>query len=587
MNPWFGFRCSMLGFRTPITLSLLRMKKQAQVLLLIVFNLILQFKIEAQSQSIHSNWQFKQCDLNTWYPASVPGTIHTDLLTNKLIQDPFYRDNETKLQWIAEKNWEYKTEFDLRQDYNSFSSVNLQFEGLDTYCDVFLNDQKILYADNMFRTYTIEVNQLLKQKKNQLHVIFYSAKHITDSLSKHSALLRPCENNRHYARKAQYHFGWDWAPCLTTCGIWRSVKLHYGKTPAVQAAQYSAVKLIQEKDSIGQSFYFTKDGKPLFMKGANWIPADVFLPRVTHEKYRSLLLAANEANFNMLRVWGGGVYEDDYFYDLCDSLGIYVWQDFMFAGAMYPADSLSLQNIKLEAIDNILRLRKHKCIVLWCGNNEIDEAWHNWGWQKQFHISGSDSIKLWKEYNAIFNELLPSLVKQYDAGRTYIATTPLYGWGRQQSMTSGDSHYWGLWWGMDSISVMKKKIPRFMSEYGMQAMPSMESIRKYALNDDMDTSSVIMQLHQKNTNGYQKLAAYLKMEKIEVHTFNEFVSGTQELQRRALSTAILAQRNSNGRCMGTLFWQLNDCWPVCSWSIIDYYGRKKKAYETVKALYKD
>lgn len=577
----------MSGFQTLIILSLLRMKKKYQILVLILCHLILQSTLNAQSVTLHTNWQFKQCDLNTWYPATVPGTVHTDLLANKLIEDPFYRDNEMKQQWISDKNWEYKTEFDIRQDFESFASISLQFEGLDTYCDVFLNDHNILHGENMFRIYTIDVKQLLKQKKNELHVIFYSARRTGDSLADLSTLIRPCENNRHYTRKAQFHFGWDWAPCLTTCGIWRTVKLCYGKTQAVKAAQYSPVKLIQEKDSIGQSFYFALNGKPLFMKGANWIPADVFLPRITHEKYRSLLLAAKDANFNMLRVWGGGVYEDDYFYDLCDSLGIYVWQDFMFAGAMYPADQASLQNIKQEAIDNILRLRKHKCIVLWCGNNEIDEAWHNWGWQKQFNISTSDSIKLWKEYNAIFNELLPSLVKQYDSGRNYIATTPLHGWGRKQSMNSGDSHYWGLWWGMDTISIMKKKIPRFMSEYGMQAMPSLESVRQFALSSDMDTSSIVMKMHQKNTNGYQKLAKYLTMEKMDIRNFEDYVSGTQELQRRALSTAIFAQRHSKGRCMGTLFWQFNDCWPVCSWSIIDYYGRKKKAYETVKVLYKD
>ncbi|MBK6329962.1 MAG: hypothetical protein IPF62_05325 [Bacteroidetes bacterium] len=195
------------------------------------------------------------------------------------------------------------------------------------------------------------------------------------------------------------------------------------------------------------------------MKGANWIPADVFLPRITHDKYRSVLIAAKQAGMNMLRVWGGGIYEDDYFYTLCDSLDIYIWQDFMFAGAMYPTDAYALENIKQEAIDNILRLRKHKCIVLWCGNNEIDEAWHNWGWQKQFNLTQNDSTALWRGYQQLFHELLPSLVSQYDSGRAYIASSPLHGWGRTQSMTHGDSHYWGLWWGLDSISVMKKKFP--------------------------------------------------------------------------------------------------------------------------------
>ncbi|GBL35668.1 beta-mannosidase B [Filimonas sp.] len=540
----------------------------------------------AQTTILHTNWQFRQVGSTIWHKAKIPGTVHTDLLSNSLIPDPFYRDNETKLQWIADEDWEYATRFDVKNNFKSFPKILLKFEGLDTYTDIFLNDSLILSTDNMFRTYTVDVKSFLKEKNNRLRIIFNSAKKITDSLAKHSDLERPCENNRHYARKAQYHFGWDWAPRYITCGIWRPVKLIYGEDEKPAKAQYAPVKLVQDKDSIGQSFYFTVNGKPTFMKGANWIPADVFLPRITKQKYRQLLLAAKEAHFNMLRVWGGGIYEDDAFYDLCDSLGIYVWQDFMFAGAMYPADSHFVENIKQEVIDNILRLRKHNCIVLWCGNNEIDEAWHNWGWQKQFNLSPQDSTKLWSDYQKFFNELLPSLVKQYDPGRAYIASSPIHGWGRQQSMTHGDSHYWGMWWGMDPISVMTKKIPRFMSEYGMQAMPDISTIRQFTLPADLDTSSVVMKIHQKHPTGFKTLNNYLQMEKIPANSFTSFITATQELQSRALATTIKAQLHSQGRCMGSLLWQFNDCWPVCSWSIVDYYGRKKKAYETVKKLFR-
>ncbi|MBK8683552.1 MAG: hypothetical protein IPN26_00455 [Bacteroidetes bacterium] len=195
------------------------------------------------------------------------------------------------------------------------------------------------------------------------------------------------------------------------------------------------------------------------MKGANWVPADVFLPRITKNRYRQLLIAAKEAHFNMLRVWGGGIYEDDDFYTLCDSLGIYVWQDFMFAGAMYPGDPDFLQNVKEEAKQQILRLRKHPCIVLWCGNNEIDEAWNNWGWQKQFEISANDSMRLWKEYATLFHEVLPELVRQYDSGRAYISTSPLYGWGREKSMTHGDSHFGDCGGASSLLALCEKKSP--------------------------------------------------------------------------------------------------------------------------------
>jgi beta-mannosidase len=543
----------------------------------ILFNLPSAF---CQTYLLHSNWQFKNLQNATWYPATVPGTVHTDLLANHLIQDPFYGNHEKSLQWIGQADWEYQTSFD--SPHHSNSEMFLQFDGLDTYASIFLNHKLLLKTDNMFRTYKINVSKQLKAKGNHLRIVFYSAETQTNLLAKKNRLTYPCENNRNFARKAQYHFGWDWAPRLITCGIWRNIKLLVGDNKTETLSRYSNVQLIQEKDSIGQSFYFTVEGIPTFMKGANWIPGDVFLPRISKEKYRSLLVAAKEAGMNMLRVWGGGIYEDDYFYTLCDSLDIYVWQDFMFAGAMYAADHKSLQNIRQEAIDNIKRLRKHKCIVLWCGNNEIDEAWHNWGWQKQFNISKSDSSRLWLEYQKIFHDLLPALVKEYDSGRTYIASSPLYGWGRQKSMTHGDSHYWGMWWGLDSISIMKQKIPRFMSEYGMQAMPNMESILKFVAKSDLDTSSLSIKNHQKHPTGFQTLCKYLQMENISVSDFGSFVNGTQELQSRAIETALDAQMKSMGRCMGSLLWQYNDCWPVCSWSIIDFYGNKKKGYYTLQ-----
>lgn len=534
---------------------------------------------------LHTNWQVHKAGNPQWIKASVPGTVHTDLMDAQILSDPFLGDNEEKALWVNDCDWEYKTHFQDGFDYDDVHPIYLQFDGLDTYADVYLNNQLILQAANMFRTYTIDITKQLLPD-NELRIYFHSATKMADSLAKLALpFVRPCENNRHYIRKAQYHFGWDWAPKLTTCGIWRSVKLIAQKEKPSKAV-YSKVKLVQEKDNIGRSFYFTVDGKPTFMRGANWIPADVFLPRITKEKYRSLLLAAKEANFNMLRVWGGGIYEEDAFYDLCDSLGIYVWQDFMFAGAMYPATEDFINNVKQEAIDNILRLRKHKCIVLWCGNNEIDEAWHNWGWQKQFHLHDEDSIRCWKEYQTLFQEILPALVKQYDPERDYIASSPLYGWGRQESMTQGDSHYWGMWWGLEPIDMMRIKIPRFMSEFGMQALPVKESIMQYASTNDLDTNSLVMRVHQKHPTGYSTINRYLNMEHIAYTDFDSYIEATQSLQSKALAWTINAQLHSKGRCMGSLIWQFNDCWPVCSWSLIDYYGRKKKAYDTIKSIYK-
>jgi beta-mannosidase len=185
----------------------------------------------------------------------------------------------------------------------------------------------------------------------------------------------------------------------------------------------------------------------------------------------------------------------------------------------------------------------------------------------------------------LFQKILPEMLAELDPGRPYLSSSPVLGWGRKESMTNGDSHYWGMWWGMDSINVMKQKIPRFMSEYGMQAMPNVETIQQYSIASDWDTASVVMKTHQKHPTGYSTISKYLKMEQIPYHDFNSFVIASQELQSRALQAAIESQINSNGRCMGSLFWQFNDCWPVCSWSVIDYFGRKKKAYYTVRQAF--
>jgi beta-mannosidase len=542
------------------------------------------------SRSLNGRWQFREAGKGLWLPAIVPGTVHTDLMQAGRIPDPFYRDNEQKVQWVSSKDWEYRTRFTLRKDQLRNPFLELVFEGLDTYADVYLNGTLALTADNMFRTWKMSVKHLLHAGCNDIRIRFHSAEKRADSLAQAALpLVRPSDNNRLYVRKAQYHWGWDWGPRLVTAGIWRSVYIKGYEHPAAATDAWKKglphVALVQEADSIGRNFYFKIDGQPVFMKGANWIPADVFLPRVGKSKYRSLLRSAKEAHCNMLRVWGGGVYEDDAFYDLCDSLGIMVWQDFMFAGAMYPGDTQFMDNVRREAIDNIMRLRRHKCIVLWCGNNEIDEAWNNWGWQRQFHITPADSGMLREDYQRLFEELLPQLVKEYDGTRPYISTSPLHGWGRRESMTEGDSHYWGVWWGQEPIEKYKEKIPRFMSEYGMQAMPDWETICQYALPADRDTGSTVMKAHQKHPAGYRTLAVYLAQNGYRGATFKAFAAATQELQSKALATAITAHLNAAPYCMGTLFWQFNDCWPVTSWSVIDYYGRRKKGYYTVKRLY--
>jgi len=542
-------------------------KNKTRILFFIVLLLISNCLFAQVTKVKFDKWSFKNVKDTKYLPATVPGTVHTDLLANGIIEDPFYRDNEKKVQWIEKEDWIYRTEFTVE---NLEEKRDLVFEGLDTYANVFINGKKVLYAENMFRGYRVkDINKYLNKGNNVLEIIFRSPIAIEDSLAKafykNTGLKKLPETGRIFTRKAAYHYGWDWSPRLVTCGIWRNVYLEvyennkinnvcinqafnddYTKAflyfnidlitetkykyeisivnksdNTVQSFPYSKsvsviienpklwwsnglgkpylydfvvvlkkdsialdtrsittgirkIELIQENDSEGKSFYFKLNGVPVFMKGANYIPADNFLPRVTKEKYRALIKTAKETNMNMLRVWGGGVYEDDEFYNQCDENGILVWQDFMFACAMYPFSDNFIDNVKEEAVYNIKRLRNHPSIALWCGNNEIYEGWINWGWNKDFRQAQRELIE--NGYNKLFKELLPSLVYEYTPEIKYVHTSPEIGWGHKESMTQGDSHYWGVWWGLEKFDTLEKKVPRFMSEYGFQGFPDTSTI---------------------------------------------------------------------------------------------------------------
>jgi beta-mannosidase len=535
-----------------------------------------------QSILLEKGWKFRQQGQTKWYPAEVPGTVHTDLLRNRLIPDPYYRNNEAQVQWVEKADWEYADSFSVPSAFLQKKEIRLVFDGLDTDAEVFLNGHFIFSADNMFRSWTAEVSKTLKAGKNLLLVRFHSS---SSKAQQKKAIDKPVlpENERAYVRKAQYQFGWDWGPRLVTCGIWKSVRLESGpeKEPA-PANDGWKIRLVQERDSIGASFYFTVNGRRTYIKGANWIPADHLVPRAKKLKlYEKLIKAAAEAHINMLRVWGGGIYEDDEFYTLCERYGIMVWQDFMFAGTLYPGDSAFLKNVEAEVRYQVKRLRSHPCIALWCGNNEIDEAWNNWGWQQQFGYDSNDSIKLWNNYKNIFHQLIPGIIRELDPVRAYWPSSPSTGWGRDSAYLKGDVHYWGVWWGKEPVEKYREKTGRFVSEYGMQGLPSMSTIRAFALPSDLDTASAVMKAHQKHPFGYENIRLYINEKFPSPKTFEDLVYVSQLMQADAIRTAIFAHR-SNPKNSGTLFWQWNDCWPVVSWSAVDYYGRKKALYYEVK-----
>lgn len=345
-----------------------------------------------------------------------------------------------------------------------------------------------------------------------------------------------------------------------------------------------AVELVAERDAAGESFYFKLNGKRVFAKGANYIPQDMFQDRVTPAQYKRLLDDAVTANMNMLRVWGGGIYEDDLFYQLCDARGILVWQDFMYACAMYPGNGKFLKNVAAEAYEQIERLRQHPCIALWCGNNENNEAWHHWGWQMQFNEAQRKQI--WRDYQILFNDILPTYVANYGGEVPYWESSPKFGRGNSKSTKEGDAHYWGVWHDEEPFEMFNKKVPRFMSEYGFQSFPDWATIETFSRPEDRVLDSKVMLNHQKHPRGNALIAEYLKRDFRVPKNFQDFVYVSQLLQAEGMRTGIEAHRRNKPYCMGTLYWQLNDVWPVASWSSIDYYGRWKAMHHYVRDAYR-
>ena len=655
-------------------------------------------------RKLHNNWSFKQKGSENWFPATVPGCVHLDLMKNKIIKDPYFQLNESKVQWIDKKDWIYQKEFFLNEAIN-YQNHEIIFEGLDTYASVYLNDNLILKSNNMHRTHIADVKPFLKTGKNTLRVVLESP--IKKGLELYNALgyTIPVSANDQaekgqveggkrvnvFTRKAAYHYGWDWGPRLVTSGIWRPITLrswnkckikdfnikysldssamvstnlliestvdqepanititlndsivvnkdfklligeqniisHFSidhpklwwpnglgeqylydikaqvtlKDNRVFANQKQGIRTIvlEVQDSTkSPNFFFKVNGYPVFSKGVNYIPQDIFLPRVSTKDYQKLLSAAANANMNMIRVWGGGIYEDDRFYELCDSLGLMVWQDFMFACAMYPGDSSFLKNVRLEAIDNYNRIKKHTSIALWCGNNENLAAWKRWGWEATAIKEQSAQIadKIWHNYDTLFHHILPKVVRDYHPehghskntnATNYWASSPSASPGIPESYKTGDTHYWGVWWGKEPFENFNSKISPFMSEYGFQSFPEYASFMRFATLSDTNMYSEVMKSHQRSSIGNSTIEEYMAREFKTPKNFESLLYVSQLLQADGIRTAIEAHRRNKATCMGSLYWQLNDCWPGASWSSIDYYGKWKALHYNVQNAFK-
>ncbi|HEY0956080.1 MAG TPA: hypothetical protein VGE36_15080, partial [Roseateles sp.] len=612
-----------------------------------------------------------------WLPAAVPGSAHAALLAAGRVPDPFYGRNETQLRWVGERSWAWRLDFEVGE---LAPREELVFEGLDTYCSVWLNGELLLVNDNMFVPHRVDVRDHLRPGANQLLLRFdpalARAREVEAVHGKRQ--LWNGDSARLHARKAQYHFGWDWGPELIVSGPWRPVRRWSGaariadlhcqadvdvaarratlrvqaqvevegagrqlqfelldpqgcsvaaQTVAAGASQavlevpdaqlwwprglgaqplYTLVarvldggrvlaeqsrrtglrtlRLLQQpvQGEAGSSFHFEVNGQELFAGGANWIPDDSLLERITPARYRERVGQAVDANMNMLRVWGGGIYEHEAFYEACDELGVLVWQDFMFACGLYPANEAFQASVRAEAEAAVKRLRHHACLALWCGNNE------------DYMLAESAGVAFDQfEARALYEKLLPEVCAALDPGRTYWPGSPYTPGGVKSSdATVGDRHSWEVWHQqMLPYQRYGEVQARFVSEFGMQSHPSLALFESVLPEDERFPESQTVQWHNKagsgNPDGHRRLAVYLADNLRVGATLADHVYATQFVQAEAMRVAYQDFRRRwqqpGARAVGgALVWQLNDCWPVTSWALIDSAGVVKPAWHTVR-----
>ena len=344
-------------------------------------------------------------------------------------------------------------------------------------------------------------------------------------------------------------------------------------------------EMVDVPDNIGRAFYFKVNDVPVYAKGANYVPEEMIETWINADNTLRLLQDAKDAHFNMLRVWGGGIYPSEDFFNICDSLGILVWEDFMYAGTMYPYDEAFLENARIEAEEQVRRLASHPSLALWCGGNEISEGYYNWGWQQSLGWSEEEDQAIKAGYDRLFEDILPQAIDDFDGTRPYWPSSPSKGWGRPESLTEGDVHYWGVWWGELPYEYYRKKVGRFNSEYGYQSYPDYQTLLKIAQGEPLNMDAEVIAAHQKHARGTRQIDDFVQKYYPYSDDFERYVYLSQLSQAYGMEIAIDAHRTAKPYNMGTLYWQFNDAWPVTSWSSIDYYGNKKVLQYKLKTLY--
>ncbi|SEN80059.1 beta-mannosidase [Actinacidiphila rubida] len=608
--------------------------------------------------------------------ATVPGCVHTDLLTAGLIPDPFLDRNETAVAWVGRADWTYTTS--LPEGDDGHERTDLVFDGLDTVAEIRLGATVLGRTRNMHRSYRFDVTRALSAEPGPLTVAFTSAYVEAEAVrARLGDRPGPYTEPFPFVRKMACAFGWDWGPTLPTAGLWRRPRLERWSTarlaevrpevtvgedgagivsvhvdveraasgtgrgvhlaltvggvetravvpagtdratlrarvpgaarwwPRGQGEQaryactvtladdegapldtwersvgFRTVELDTAADEHGSAFTLVVNGTPLFARGVNWIPDDVFPSRVTPERYRRRLEQAAAAGVDLVRVWGGGIYESEDFYDACDELGLMVWQDFPFACAAYPEEEPLRSEVEAEARENVVRLMPHPSLVLWNGNNENLWGFRDWGWEAE--LAGAS----WGE--GYYLDVLPRIVAEADPTRPYWAGSP---WSGSRDLHPNDpghgtAHSWDVWNRLD-YSAYLDDVPRFVAEFGWQAPPARATLRRALSDDPPAADSPGMLHHQKAEDGNSKLARGLARHFPAPADFDTWHYLTQVTQARAVATGVEHWRSHWPRCAGTILWQLNDCWPVTSWSAVDGDGREKPLYHELGRLYAD
>ena len=608
------------------------------------------------------NWTMKYDnfgELSCQSPCSMYGV----LFEAGKIADPFVGENEKDLTALSEKGCEFYAEFDAGADILSKEFIELTFYGLDTICDIYLNEACLGSVMNMHRTFTYDVKDLLKAGKNTLKLHFSSPVEYIKKMQKRRDMHIPLHTIRgaSHLRKALYMCGWDWGPTLPDMGIFRDVEvraydtdkiedfevLQYHENGAVTleikantktdkadlfahidgqcvqlcggrgkikienprlwwvrgygeqnlydlkiTAEYDGkvidetdkkiglrtIELSHKKDKHGKEFTFLVNGVEIFAMGANYIPNDNILSRVTTDVLDRVINDAKFANYNCFRVWGGGYYPEDYFYDLCDKEGFLVWQDIMVACCgIWLLDEMK-ENITQEAICNIKWLRHHPSLGLICGNNEVEEQIYAKEW-------GTETDRA--EYVELYERVLASVTLKYAPQISYWPSSPSAGGGflNPKDPTDGDIHFWAVWHGGVPFTEYRNHQFRFCSEYGFESFPSVKTIESFCAKKDMNAFSRVMESHQKSPSGNSKILTYLADNYLYPNNFEDLVYASQLLQADAIKYGVEYFRKIRYCCKGSLYWQMNDCWPVVSWSSVDYFGRYKALHYAARKFY--